>query len=185
MANHISNYILLHLMGWKIDRSFPIPDKCIICLAPHTSNWDFIIGQLYSHVEGFHANFLMKKEWFAGPLGRWLRKVGGIPVDRFTKNHMTDYLADVAKKEEVFRLAITPEGTRKPVNEWKKGFYFIALKANIPIIFFRLDYKKHMIYCNKTIIPDGNLEEQMKEIKDYYKGTLGLHPKNFLIEGVK
>ena len=159
----------------------PMPEKCIIALAPHTSNWDFIIGNLYSRAKGFHSDFLMKKEWFFWPMGILMRRLGGIPVYRSKQMHSTDLIAEQARKAKTFRLCITPEGTRKAQPEWKKGFYFIALKAQIPILLYGLDFAERKIVCTKTIIPNGDFEAQMQEIKDYYKDFKGLHPEQFTI----
>lgn len=168
-------------MGWKKEVSVEHPDKFIICLAPHTSNWDFVVGQLYMRAEGFHINFLMKKEWFFWPLGSIFKHIGGIPVWRSKHTSMTDNLAETAKKRQQFKLCITPEGTRKRVEEWKKGFYFIALKANLPILLYGVDYEKKRIVCTKSFVPTGNVDEDMKEIKLYFKNFKGKKPENFTI----
>lgn len=168
-------------MGWTANVTEVHPDKYIICLAPHTSNYDFLIGQLYSHSIGMTSNFLMKKEWFAWPLGLLFRRMGGIPVWRSKHTSLTDRLADVAKHSKTFHLCITPEGTRKRNADWKKGFYFIAEKAGIPILLYGVDYEKKLITCTKAIIPSGNVEADMHEIKQYYKDFKGRHPENFSI----
>lgn len=166
-------------MGWQADVDQPHPDKYIICVAPHTSNWDFIIGLLYSRAAGFTSNFLMKKEWFFWPLGVLFRALGGIPVYRDKRHSLTDVLADEARRRSTFHLAVTPEGTRKRNADWKLGFYFIAYKAQLPILLYDIDYKHKRIRCRKTIIPDGDVERQMCEIKQYYAGSHGRHPDNF------
>ena len=171
-------------MGWKTDVTEDCPEKCIICLAPHTSNWDFVLGQLYNGATGLKSNFLMKKEWFFWPMGVLFRKMGGIPVYRQKHTSMTDTLAETVKKTDRFRRCITPEGTRKPVTEWKKGFYFIALKAEIPILLFALDYERRLIQCTRTIVPTGDLEADMRQIKLYYKDFKGRKPENFTIGNV-
>ena len=181
MLKTFSTWLLYKGMGWKSDVTEEHPAKYIICLAPHTSNWDFLIGQLYNHSHGLKSNFLMKKEWFFWPLGSIFRKMGGIPVWRSKKTSMTDNLAETAKKMSQFRLCITPEGTRSRNEEWKKGFYFIALKANIPILLYAVDYERKLIQCTKTIIPNGDVEGQMREIKLYFKDFKGKHPENFTI----
>ena len=94
MLQGISKWLLYSFMGWKKDVRFTLPDKAIICLAPHTSNYDFLIGQLYANAERLESNFLMKKEWFFWPLGPIFHKLGGIPVWRDKKTSMTDRLAD-------------------------------------------------------------------------------------------
>ena len=159
----------------------PLPDKCIVALAPHTSNWDFIIGNLYSRAKGFHCDFLMKKEWFFWPMGILMRRLGGIPVYRSKQMHSTDIIAEQARNAKKFRLCITPEGTRKAQSEWKKGFYYIALKAEIPILLYGLDFAERRIVCTKTIIPNGDIDSQMQDIKSYYSKFVGLHPKQFKV----
>ena len=94
---------------------------------------------------------------------------------------MTDNLASEATKATSFRLCITPEGTRSLNPDWKKGFYFIALKANIPILLYGVDYEKKLIQCTKSIIPTGELEKEMQEIKLYFKDFKGKHPEKFTI----
>lgn len=168
-------------MGWTAEVTEDHPEKFIICLAPHTSNWDFILGLLYSRAKGMKINFLMKKEWFFWPLGPIFKSLGGIPVYRQKKTSMTDAMAEAAKNADTFRLCITPEGTRSKTEEWKKGFYFIALKARLPILLYGVDYEKKLIRCTKTVIPMGDLERDMREIKLYFKDFKGKKPDNFTI----
>ncbi|MBQ2362817.1 MAG: 1-acyl-sn-glycerol-3-phosphate acyltransferase [Bacteroidaceae bacterium] len=173
--------ILFDWMGFREEVSEPFPAKYIIALAPHTSNWDFIIGMLFCRAKNFNCNFLMKKEWFFWPLGKLMHKLGGIPVYRSKKTGLTDIVAEKAKEMDTFRLCITPEGTRKANKEWKKGFYYIALKANIPILLYGLDYKRKLIKCSRTFIPTGNVEKDMEEIKQYFTEFEGKHPERFII----
>ena len=172
---------ILKKAGWTFKVNLTMPDKCIIIIAPHTSNWDFLIGQLYIGARGMKSNFLMKKEWFFWPLGALFRRLGGIPVYRQKHTSMTDNLAAEAQKMDEFKLCITPEGTRSPNADWKKGFYFIAMKANLPILLYGIDYQKRLIQCTKVIIPNGNVEQQMAEIKEYFKDFSGKHPENFTV----
>ena len=176
--------LLFKCMGWSEQVSIPHRDKCIICVAPHTSNWDFIIGQLYYRSLGRTAGFLMKKEWFFWPLGILFRKMGGIPVHRSKKTSMTDTLAERIKEMERFELAVTPEGTRSKVTTWKRGFYFIALKAGIPIQLYDLDYKNKVIRCTKELMPTGDVEADMREIMEYYKNSNAKYPEKFAIEEI-
>ncbi|MBQ1650180.1 MAG: 1-acyl-sn-glycerol-3-phosphate acyltransferase [Prevotella sp.] len=181
MIKSFCSWLLYKKMGWTKDITVAHPDKYIICLAPHTSNWDFILGQLYSCAEGLRINYLMKKEWFFWPLGPIFRKTGGIPVYRDKKTSMTDNLAETAKRSESFRLCITPEGTRSRNPDWRKGFYFIALKAGLPILLYGLDFDKKLIQCTKCIMPTGDVEKDMQEIKQYFADYKGKHPENFAI----
>ena len=181
MIRKFCNWLLYKKMGWTVEVTQDHPDKYIICLAPHTSNWDFILGLLYSRSIGMQSNFLMKKEWFFWPLGPIFKKLGGIPVYRQKKSSMTEAMAETAKAAKTFHLCITPEGTRSKTADWKKGFYFIALKAGMPILLYGLDYERRLIQCTKTIIPTGDLDADMRDIKVYYKDFKGKKPENFTI----
>lgn len=177
----LCSWLLYKRMRWTKEVTEPLPDKFILCMAPHTSNWDFIIGVLYMYAEDFSVNFMMKREWFRGPLGKLFRRLGGIPVRRDKHSHLTDSLAAEAVKADIFRLCITPEGTRSLNPDWKKGFYYIAQKAEIPILLFTSDYEKRVIRCTKTIIPSGDIESDMHLIKLYYKDCKGKHPERFTV----
>ena len=168
-------------MGWQKHVTVPHPDKYIICLAPHTSNWDFILGQLYSGAEGWKINFLMKKEWFFWPLGVLFRHLGGIPVWRSKRTSLTDNLAAEAAKADSFKLCITPEGTRSANKEWKRGFLVIARKANLPILLYGLDYERKLIECVHMMTPSDDIEADLSTIKTYFKDFKGKHPEKFRI----
>lgn len=181
MWKSFCRWLLYRRMGWTTEVTESHPDKYIICLAPHTSNWDFVIGQLYAGAEGIKSNFLMKKEWFFWPLGPIFRRMGGVPVWRSKHTSMTDNLAETARMAKTFHLCITPEGTRSLTSEWKKGFYYIAQKSGIPILLYGADYDKRLIKCTRTIIPDGDIDSQMREIKLYFKDFKGKNPERFTI----
>jgi len=172
---------ILKLFGWKVINVQPDIPKCVIALAPHTSNWDFAIGKLAYGSLGRNAKFLIKKEWFFFPLNLFFKSVGGIPVERDKKNLLTDKLAEEFDKHEKFQLAVTPEGTRKPVKEWRKGYYYIALKAKVPIVLVGIDYAKKQVIFLDTFYPTGDYEKDIEKIKAHYKGIAGKHPQNFLL----
>jgi 1-acyl-sn-glycerol-3-phosphate acyltransferase len=181
MWKKLCSWLLYKEMGWNKVITVDHPVKYIICLAPHTSNWDFVLGQLFTKAEGLNSNFLMKKEWFVWPLGILFRHLGGIPVWRSKHTSMTDHLANEALKAKSFHLCITPEGTRSLNPEWKKGFYYIAMKAQIPILLYGVDYQRHLIQCTKSIVPTGDIENEMREIKLYFKDFKGKNPEKFTI----
>ena len=175
----LSQRILFRWLGFREEVTIPLPGKYILALAPHTSNWDFVLGRLYSNAVGLKCNFLMKKEWFFWPLGVLMRRMGGVPVYRSRQMGSTELLAKKAIEADEFRLCITPEGTRKPNREWKRGFYYIALKANIPIVLYGLDYERRLIKCTKMVVPTGDIEKDMQEIKEYFREFKGRHPEKF------
>lgn len=179
MKKAICSFIYHKLMGWKSVVKVPDYDKYIVCAAPHTSNWDFIIGKLFYGAIGRETGFMMKKEWFFFPLGSLLRYMGGIPVNRGRKTSMVDQVVMEIKKRKTFHLAITPEATRSRNTNWKKGFYHIANQANIPIVLVAIDYSTKTITAEKEIIPSGDLEKDLRDIKLYYQNFKGKYPENF------
>lgn len=181
MLQRLCKKILFDWMGFSENVTETLPAKCVIALAPHTSNWDFIIGNLYTMAIGQSNHFLMKKEWFFWPLGILLRHMGGIPVYRSKHTSMTDHLAQEAKDRPSFKLCITPEGTRSLNAEWKKGFYYIALKAQIPVLLYGVDYERKLIQCTKSFVPTGNIDRELREVKLYFKDFKGKYPEKFTI----
>lgn len=179
MLQQFCRWLLYRRMGWTKNVTVPHPDKYIICLAPHTSNVDFLIGELYTQAEGLGCGFLMKKDWFFWPLGPIFRRMGGIPVCRDRHTSLTERLATAGRETPHFRLCVTPEGTRQRNPDWRKGFYYIALGAGIPILLYGLDFERRVIECTATITPTGNVEEDMHTIKRYFLGYQGKHPDQF------
>ena len=179
MFQSLCHRLFFDLLGWKEEVTVPRHDKCIICVAPHTSNWDFLIAKLYYWAIGRSAGFLMKKEWFVWPLGVIFRSMGGIAVDRSRHGNLTDFLAEKASSSPVFELAITPEGTRSRCSQWKRGFYYIALKAGMPIQLYALDYAGKRIVGHVELQPTGDADADMRRIQTYYKSFVGRHPERF------
>ncbi len=179
MAN-LSKFILTKLLGWKVVNTFPVVPKCVLAVAPHTSNWDFVIGKLAYNTMGRQANFLIKAEWFFFPFNIFFSRIGGIPVKRDRNESLTSKLATEFHEREWMHLGITPEGTRKPVKEWKKGFYFIALNANVPILLIGLDYGKKEAKVLEMFYPTGNYKEDIIKIKAYYNDIKAKKPENYI-----
>lgn len=175
------NTFLLKITGWKIKLGVNSVPKCVISVAPHTSNWDFVVGKMLCSAIGYKVSFLMKKEWFFFPLNYILKAMGGIPVNRGKKGQLTELLVEEFNRREHFQLVVTPEGTRKPNAEWKKGFYYIALGADIPIALAYIDFKKKEAGIPRYFYPTGDVEKDMQEIKDFYKQFTGKNPDNFAV----
>ncbi|PIB34850.1 hypothetical protein BFP72_05245 [Reichenbachiella sp. 5M10] len=168
------------LVGWRIDGNLSQGlKKCVLIIAPHTSNWDFVIGVMSRSICGFQANYLIKKEFFKlKPLAWFFKVTGGIPVDR--KNKKVDVVGSVVEKfqsRESLVLTITPEGTRSYVKEWKTGFYRIALRAQVPIVLVGFDYSKRLVRFIEEFSPTGHMDEDMAYIKSLYLDVKGKHPE--------
>ncbi|OAV63460.1 1-acylglycerol-3-phosphate O-acyltransferase [Bacteroidales bacterium Barb4] len=167
--------------GWKYGSLAGVElPKCVICVAPHTSNWDFIVGKIFYTSIGCNAHFLIKKEWFFFPVGLLLNYMGGVPVDRRKAALVTEQMVEEFNKRNIFQVAITPEGTRKPVKEWKKGFYHIAKVAEVPVLLIYMDYAKKEIGTLGVFHPTGDIIKDMKNIRSYYKNVSGRNPENFI-----
>ena len=179
MKQAICKFIYFKLLGWKADVTVPDFDKCIICAAPHTTNWDLFIGKIFISAIGRESGFMMKKDWFFCPLGPIFRWMGGIPVERSKHTSLVQQVIEKINRSDKFHLCITPEGTRSANPNWKKGFYYIALGANIPIALYGIDYKRKSVIAKKYLIPSGDFEKDMKDIKLYFKDFKGKHPEKF------
>jgi 1-acyl-sn-glycerol-3-phosphate acyltransferase len=170
---------LLQWYGWKLfpwKEDFP---KCVICVAPHTSNWDFVVGKLFYNAVGKNAKFLIKKEWFVFPMNLIFKAWGGVPIDRSHHQSVTEQMIEQFNAREKFQLAITPEGTRKKVDEWKKGFYYIALGAKVPILIAFFDYAKKEVGFKGVFYPTGNAEADIQTIRGFYADVNAHNPDNF------
>ncbi|MCR4920543.1 MAG: 1-acyl-sn-glycerol-3-phosphate acyltransferase [Bacteroidaceae bacterium] len=177
----LSRFVLHSILGYSVNVTVPLPKKFIAALAPHTSNWDFLLGQLYSRSIDTPIGFMMKSDWFFWPLGKVLRRMGGIPIVRSRSEGVTDQVARQAMEADEFRLCITPEGTRKATTEWKRGFYYIALKAQLPILLYGLDYERKVIDCHEVIIPSGDYDKDIDRIKRYFAQFKGKYPEKFAV----
>ncbi len=162
------------MMGWRIKGTMnPDVKKCIIIVVPHTSWIDFIVGVLTRGIIGLQMNFVAKKELFKFPFGAYFRWMGGAPLDRQKNENKVDAIAAIFDEKEVFRLAIAPEGTRKKVTEWKTGFYYIAQKANVPVIAVAFDYGKKEVKLAEPYNLTGNKEIDFKNLEKHFKGVIG------------
>lgn len=169
--------------GWSVEITAPFLDKCVICVAPHTSNWDFILGLAAYKSLGRNANFLMKKFWFFFPLKYLLKHFGGIPVESKKKSgkSLTEQIIADFDRRDYMNLAVTPEGTRSYTEQWRTGFLYIAYGAKVPIELGVIDFKNKRIIIKDVYHPTGDVEEDMKNIKKYYSQfpDAALYPEKF------
>lgn len=172
---------ILAIAGWTVKITVPDYPKCIICVAPHTSNWDFILGKLAYWSVNRKAGFLMKETWFFPPLGWIFKAIGGIPVPRKRGSSLTPVIVEKFRNAEYMHLAVTPEGTRSRVSEWRRGFLYIAREANVPIVLGIIDASTKTMTVDTTFHSVGDIDQDMQAIKKYYRasGALGLKPEKF------
>ena len=173
---------ILKAFGWSVDITVPDYPKCIICVAPHTSNWDFIPGKLAYAAVGRHAGFLMKETWFFFPLGLLFRSIGGIPVPRRRGGSLVSEVVSRFNSSTKMAVAITPEGTRSRTSQWRTGFLHIAREAHVPIVLGAIDFKTRRIMINTEFQPTGDLDADMRSIKRFYSPYEGKYPEKFTTE---
>lgn len=173
----------LRAAGWKVEVKAPDFEKCLICVAPHTSNWDFILGLLAYDSVGRRAGFLMKESWFFFPLKYLFRALGGIPVARGRKDKKISLVDAIVEKFDTakgrLQIAITPEGTRSRTSRWHTGFLQIALRARVPCVLGAIDAADKTVYVNDVFRPTGDIAADMEAIKKYYSKFTGIRPDKF------
>lgn len=168
---------VLWITGWKIVGEAPKEKKFIMIAAPHTSNWDLLYARAAFYILRIRLKYTIKKELFFFPLGILLKGIGGIPIDRKSKGKMVDKMVALYDEYDSLTIMITPEGTRSYSPRWKKGFYYIANEAKIPISLGFLDYKKKHAGIGPLIYPTGNYEEDLEKILTFYRGVTPKYPE--------
>ena len=170
---------LLKLAHWSVRLDVPDFDKSIICVAPHTSNWDFILGELAITSVGRHAGFLMKKAWFFWPLGCFFRAIGGVAVGHEPGRSLTQQLIDKFNSAKRLNIAITPEGTRSLQADWHTGFLRVAYATGVPVCLAAIDFKTRTIIMERVFTPTGDIDADMRAVKDYFTPFEGKYPEKF------
>jgi 1-acyl-sn-glycerol-3-phosphate acyltransferase len=165
---------VLRSLGWRFG-GVPVPNvgRAVLIVAPHTSNWDFFIGVAAMFALGIRVVFLGKHSLFFWPLGPVMRWLGGIAVDRRTASGVVDDTVELFASRERMLLGLSPEGTRSTVDRWKSGFYFIADRANVPIIPASLDYKRREIRIGDAFETTGDLENDLPHLVGFFQGIAG------------
>ncbi|PKL38809.1 MAG: glycerol acyltransferase [Spirochaetae bacterium HGW-Spirochaetae-1] len=169
--------VLLKITGWKLEGRFPKNQKCVVIVAPHTSNWDFFYGLLLVLSSGINTYWIGKASLFKFPFGPVMKWLGGIPVDRSKNNNMVAQAAENFSKNSNLAITVPPEGSRSTVSYWKSGFYFIALKADVPILLGFLDFAKKRGGFGPLFYPTGNIEADMSIIRGFYADIRGRYPE--------
>jgi len=175
--NKFFRWFYFKILKWKLIGEIPKIDKMILPVIPHTHWNDFFMGIIIRNVIDEKINFVGKKEIF-GPLTGWFFEImGGTSVERNSKSNTVNSIVEIFKTRRVFRLALSPEGTRKKVKDWKTGFYHIAKLANVPICLVSFDYGKKQIVFHKLFYTTNNMKKDMSFLKGQFKGVVGRIPE--------
>lgn len=171
---YITEYIFHKLLGWKIEGGFDTSiKKSVVIVVPHTSNFDFIVCSFTRRILKIQINFVGKKALFYWPIGWYFKWMGGEPLERTKSENKVEAITKVFEGLDEFRLAIAPEGTRKKVDKWKTGYYYIALSAKVPIVQVSLDYPTKTISIGKAFYPTGDIEKDEIKLRLFFKGKTG------------
>jgi 1-acyl-sn-glycerol-3-phosphate acyltransferase len=182
MISRFAKWLFEDVWGWKIVGPIPTIPKYLIVVAPHTSNWDFLVGVLFRrYTKGFDPKYLAKKELFVWPLGYLFRGLGGFPVERSANTNFVDSLVNVYNNEEKFVTTITPEGTRSYNPKWKTGFYHVAKNANVPIVRVAFDFGQMQVVFSEPYTITKDVDDTIAEFKQYFSHYKGKNPE----DGVK
>ena len=176
MKKGLSEFIFW-ISGWKVVGKREFPDKCLVIAAPHTSNWDFLVGRCFAYIIGITPKYLIKSELFLPILGVLIKCNGGIPVYRNSKNNIVDQIVELYNTKKKFIIGISPEGTRRKIDSWKTGFYHIAIAAQVPVVTIGLDFNRKTLVIAPPLEISGNLEKDMPAILNFFRSIKGRRPK--------
>ena len=167
----------LRMLGWDVEGMVPDLPKFVIAVAPHTSNWDFVIGIAVTFALDLRLAFIGKHTLFVGPFGPLMRWLGGIPVDRSAARGVV--AESVAGFSGAGRriLVIAPEGTRRKVERFKSGFLHIAKGAGVPVVLATLDYGVKRVRLGPVVEPGPDVEADRARIEAYFAPIRGRHPR--------
>ncbi len=173
-----TRFFFTKIIGWKLEGAVdPAIKKAVIIAAPHTSWYDFNIGVFTRRLLEIDISFVAKKELFIWPFGAYFKWMGGTPLDRTSGQNKVEAIAQIFKEKDEFRLALAPEGTRKKVETWKTGFYYIARAANVPIIPVAFDYGTKTVKVGAPFITTGDIDADILVLRLFYKGVVGKKPE--------
>lgn len=169
---------LWHLRGWRTSRNLPDVPKMVVAAAPHTSNWDYFHALMTVWEQRRRLNVTMKESLFTPPLGWLLRALGAIPVERSKSHNFVEQTAQKIREAERMIMVFTPEGTRGRSEYWKTGFYYTALKAEVPIVIATVNYKERCVYFEIVLTPTGDIEADFELIRPFQEAHgHGLFPE--------
>jgi 1-acyl-sn-glycerol-3-phosphate acyltransferase len=164
---------LLRRAGWRIAGELPDVPKLVLIAAPHSSNWDAIIGLMFKVGLRLEVHFVGKREAFFWPLGILLRRLGGIPIDRKAKHDVVAHVSEQFASNERFWFGLAPEGTRKKVTKWKSGFWHIAHAASVPILPMYFHYPDKIIGFGALFQPTQDLDADLARLREFYRPWRG------------
>ncbi|NDK54506.1 1-acyl-sn-glycerol-3-phosphate acyltransferase [Pontibacter fetidus] len=180
MIAKLLSKLIFKVSGWKLNGTLtPENRRCVMIAAPHTSNWDFIYARAAFYLMDAPIRYTIKKEFMRFPFGGLLRSMGALPIDRSKNTKMVDAMIRIFKETPGdMCVMVTPEGTRKYQPRWRRGFYYVAEGAGVPIVLGYLDYAKKEAGIGPTIYPTGDIEADLEKIMAFYRTKTAKFPEN-------
>lgn len=181
-GNAISRFlagVARRLTGWRIEGALPNLPKFVIIVAPHTSNWDFMVGLMAMFSIGIRGGFFGKHTLFRGPMGWAMRWLGGIPVIRTASHNKVDHAVQYFSESTRFVLALSPEGTRKKLPAWRTGFYYVAKGAGVPIVPVAFDYSERVVRIFAPVVPSGEKDADFAHILSLFSARMAKYPAQY------
>lgn len=163
--------------GWRVVGQMPDIKKAIVPAAPHTSNWDFFIGMFAMLALGLKVSFLGKHQIFIFPVRGLLTWLGGIPVNRSSANGVVGDITQTLIERDSLILALSPEGTRKKVEEWRTGFLYMARDAKVPVVPVAFDFSKREIRIGQPIEVTEDITAGLAAVKQFTGQARGKYPE--------
>lgn len=168
---------VMALIGWRVQVDRPLPDRCLIVGAHHTSGSDLLLTLLLMLATGLRFRWIAKDSAFRGLQGPPMRLLGGLPVTRGAGNDFVGQVVDAFGRSERLQIAILPEGTRGRTSHWKTGFYYIALNAGVPIVMGYADYRRKVVGLGPWLMPSGDIEADFQVLAEFYEGITARYPE--------
>jgi len=170
--------VYLRIFGWRTEGRPPDFSKYVLVAAPHTTNWELPTVLMIAFTFRMKIYWMGKDSLFRRPFGAFFRWLGGIPVNRSKSTGLVAQTVQTFNEHEGLIILMTPEGTRSKTSHWKSGFYHIASGARVPMALGFIDYRRKVGGIGPVVIPSGDIEGDMKEIRSFYAGVTGKHPQN-------
>lgn len=173
----LAKFIYFKILGWKLVGVFPDVPKCVVIVVPHTHWADFFLGLLVRRVINKEINYIAKASLFKPPFGWYFKWMGGASIDRSRSSDTVAVVSEIFSSRKEFRLALSPEGTRKKVTSWKTGFYYIAKAANVPIVMVAFDFGMKQVKISAAQKPTADKEADFERYQQFFKGVTGKVPE--------
>jgi 1-acyl-sn-glycerol-3-phosphate acyltransferase len=170
--------LVLRLFGWRVVGQFPRYPKMMVVFAPHTSNWDFVLGLPAAAALGARVSWVGKHTMFRWPFGGPMRRLGGIPLNRDRTEGAVRDLVETFSRAQALILVMAPEGTRSCAPYWRSGFYHVALAAGVPLVLTFVDRPTRRIGVGPTVVLSGDIHRDMEALRGFYSTVQGIRPAN-------